>query len=147
MKGYKFKLEAVLKIRKLKEEQCKMEIGRIQVKINSYKEQIEQHQDGIKQAYESNEQALAGGMNGQELRFHTFFVSGKRAHIEKINSEIQMLTSQVNEKFNELKYLRADSKVIDNMKEKDRTKYKKALQKKQFEEMEEQVQNWKQSIQ
>ena len=32
MKKFKFKLEALLKMRKLKEDQCKMEIGRLQTR-------------------------------------------------------------------------------------------------------------------
>jgi hypothetical protein len=33
-------------------------------------------------------------------------------------------------------------KIIDEMKEKDKVKYKKKIEKKQFEDIEEQVQNW-----
>ncbi|MFT6632305.1 MAG: flagellar FliJ protein [Bacteriovoracaceae bacterium] len=142
MKGYKFKLDAVLKIRKLKEERCKMEIGQIQVQINKLNADIQRHKDGIKQSYDSHEEGLSNGLNGQELRFHPYFVSGKNADIQKIQAEINDLKVDVQEKFDELKYLRADVKVMDKMKEKDQTKYKKHLQKKQFEEIEEQVQNW-----
>ena len=35
---FKFKLEAVLKMRKIREDQCKMEIGRIQVEIQEIKD-------------------------------------------------------------------------------------------------------------
>jgi flagellar FliJ protein len=143
MKGYKFKLDAVLKIRKLKEERCKMEIGQIQVQINTLNSDIQRHKDGIKQSYDSHEQGLSDGLNGQELRFHPYFVSGKNADITKIQQEIEYLKIDAEQKYEELKYLRADVKVMDQMKEKDQTKYKKHLQKKQFEEIEEQVQNWK----
>lgn len=144
MKGYKFKLEAVLKVRKLKEEQCKMEIGRIQVQINKLKSEVKNHEAGIQQAYDSQEKLMEDGVNGTEIKFYPFFVSGKRAHIQAIQNEIQSLTEQVNDKYENLKILRGDVKVIEEMKEKDVLKYKKALQKKQFENIEEQVQNWNQ---
>jgi flagellar export protein FliJ len=144
MKGYKFKLEAVLKIRKLKEDACKMDIGRIQVQINKLKNDIAVHNDGIRQAYESQEKGLEKGLSGQELRFHPYFVGGKRADIEKIQSEINMLNEEVTQKYDHLKFLRADLKVVDEMKQKDKKKYKKDLEKKQYQELEEQVQNWKQ---
>ena len=146
MKGYKFKLDAVLKIRKLKEEQCKMEIGRIQVRINLLKSEISKHNVGIEHAYESQEESLKDGLTGQELQFHPYFVSGKRAHIGYLENEIRDLTHDVNQKFDELKQLRANVKVIDEMKEKDKLKYKKAYQKKQDEVIEEQVQNWRMSM-
>lgn len=144
MKGYKFKLEAVLKIRKLKEEQCKMEIGRMQVQITRLKNEIGSHQSGIEEAYASQEKLMEDGVNGQEARFYPYFVSGKRAHISVLQSEIDDLQNDVNQKFDELKTLRANVKVIDEMKEKDKVKYKKKLEKKQFEDIEEQVQNWNQ---
>lgn len=146
MKGYKFKLDAVLKIRKLKEEQCKMEIGRIQVQINNLKGDIQRHQEGIQQSYDSHEQGLVQGLSGRELSFHSYFVSGKSADIAKIKKEIAELTELINEKYDELKFLRADVKVMEQMKDKDKTKYRKALEKKQFQEIEEQVQNWRMTI-
>ena len=87
---------------------------------------------------------MEDGVNGTEIKFYPFFVSGKRAHIQAIQNEIQSLTEQVNDKYENLKILRGDVKVIEEMKEKDVLKYKKALQKKQFENIEEQVQNWNQ---
>ena len=118
MKGFKFKLEAVLKMRKLKEEQCKMQIGQIQVRIAELKEFLAEHEKGIDKAYADQEESLAGGMNGKEIQFHPFYVSGKRAHIAHINKEIRDLTQVAEEKYQELAALRAQVKVIDDMKEK-----------------------------
>ena len=146
MKGFKFKLEAVLKMRKLKEEQCKMLIGRIQVRIQELQGYLVEHNKGIDLSYESQEEALAGGLNGQELQFHPFFVSGKMAHIKIIEDEIKTLQAQAQEMYNELAQLRAQVKVIDEMKEEKRKKYKKEYEKKQFAEIEEQVQNWRQIV-
>jgi len=146
MKGYKFKLEALLKIRKLKEEQCKMSIGKLQVQITQLKNEISVHQAGIETAYTNQESELKSGLNGLEARFHPYFVSGKRAHIKQLNDEINYLTKEVNQKFEELKHLRADVKVIDEMKDKDMLVYKKKVEKKMNEEIEEQNQNWRQVV-
>jgi flagellar FliJ protein len=146
MKGFKFKLEAVLKIRKLKEEQCKMAIGRIQVRIRTLEGYNKKHNLGIEQAYQDQEQGLEQGMTGRELQFHTFFVGGKRAHINQIDNEIKGLQEEVDEMYEQLKHLRADVKVIHEMKEKEVIKYKKKISKKQFEELEEQNQNWRMAL-
>ena len=146
MKKYKFKLDALLKIRKLKEETCKMEIGRLQVQITNKQKEIAKHNSGIKEAFEGQEAGLSQGMTGQEIQFHPFFVKGKRAHIKQLENEIAELEDYKEKKYNELKYLRADVKVIEEMKTKDREKYKKQLQKKMDEQIEEQVQNWRQYL-
>ena len=73
-------------------------------------------------------------------------MSGKRAHIKQLNDEINYLTKEVNQKFEELKHLRGDVKVIDEMKDKDMLVYKKKIEKKMNEEIEEQNQNWRQVV-
>jgi citrate synthase len=123
-----------------------MEIGRIQVEIASKEQQIKTHNDGIRQAFEGQEAALKKGVTGQEARFHPYFVDGKRAHITFIQNEINDLCERRDQKFEELKYLRADVKVIDEMKTKDAKAYKKKNDKKMNEEIEEQVQNWRQIV-
>lgn len=143
MKKYKFKLEGLLKIRKLKEEQCKMDIGRIQVRITELKNEIKEQDQGIDEAYELQERSLADGSDGLQVRFHPYFVEGKRSHIEGLKHQISRLEYHVSQKYLELNQLRANVKVIDKMKEKDRTKHKKELNKKMNEAIEEQVQNWK----
>lgn len=146
MKGYKFKLQALLKIRKLKEETCKMEIGQVQVKITSLQNQIKEHNQSIKGAFKDQEEALEGGLFGHELRFHPYFVEGKRSKIGLIKEEIKKLEEKKNEKLKELATLRANVKVLEKMKEKDQYNYKRKIEKKMNQEIEEQVQNWRQVL-
>lgn len=146
MKKYKFKLDALLKLRTLKEDQCKMQIGQLRVEITRLQSLIDDHHKGIELAYDSQEGALGSGLIGQELRFHPYFVEGKRAHIGKIQKQIKILEEQAQEKYLELNQLRGDVKVIAEMKEKDQVKFKKEVQKKQFEEIEEQNQNWREAL-
>lgn len=146
MKGFKFKLEAVLKVRKLKEEQCKMQIGRIQLRLRQLQSFLDEHSAGIESSYKAQEEALSSGLNGKEIQFHPYFVSGKKAHMKQIEKEMKNLEEEVKEKYKELAKLKAETNVIDEMKEKQKTQYKKNLEKKQFAEIEEQVQNWKQII-
>lgn len=146
MKKYKFKLDPLLKIRKLKEEQCKMEIGRCQVKIRELKEQIQAHDNSIDEAYESQEEALDKGIEGQAIQFYPYFVSGKTAHIKILEGEVEQIQKQVDRKFQELSRLRANVKVIEKMKHKDRVNYKRELNKKLESDLEESNQNWQQFL-
>ncbi len=141
-KGFQFKLEAVLKMRKLAEDQVKMQIGRVNVKINELRTQVAEHNAGIDQAYEAQEAELARGLDGQELRFHPYFVEGKRAHIGYLESQIKMYESEVERLYLELNRKRADVKVIEKLKEKEHKEYKKNLEKKRAEQLEESVLSW-----
>lgn len=145
-KQFKFKLEAVLKIRKLKEEQCKMEIGRIQVRIKQLKGFMQDSNDSIDAAYSDQEKSLGSGVSGRELQFHPYFVSGKKANIAVIEKEMTMLEEQLAYRFKELNQLRGDVKLVEEMKTKEHTKFKKEKTKKEFEQIEEQVQNWKAAL-
>jgi flagellar FliJ protein len=145
-KKYKFKLEALLKIRKIREDQCKMEIGRVQIEISKVKANISEQTQGIAEAYELQEQSLQGGAKGLETRFHPYFVEGKRSHIASLEKDLQELEERVARLYQILTQFRADVKVIDQMKDKDQKAYKKATDKKMYQDIEEQVQNWKQII-
>ena len=142
-KKFKFKLEAVLKVRKLKEDQCKMEIGKLQVRMNELKEYRRQNEASIDNAYADQENALGAGASGREAQFHPYFVKGKKANIKVIDGEMAMLQEQLDYRLRELNQLRGDVKLVEEMKEKEKIKYKKEQNKKEFEVIEEQVQNWK----
>ncbi len=142
-KKYKFKLEAVLKLRKLKEEKCKLEIGKIQSRVKELQGHIADNNAGIDDAYSAQESALEGGMSARELQFHPFFVSGKKANLDVIDGEMKMLEEQLAYHFRELSHLRGEVKLVQEMKNKDEQKYKKEVLKKDFETIEEQVQNWR----
>lgn len=142
MKGFKFKLDALLKVRKLKEDKCKMEIGRLQVARKQRLDNIDNQNLGISKAYGDQEASIAKGVTGLDLKFYPYFVQGKRANIQILKSEIRNLDFQIEQKYKELAKLRADVKVLDSMKEKHQEEYKKQLNKKRDQDLEEQVQIW-----
>ncbi|MCO4752986.1 MAG: hypothetical protein KC478_00820 [Bacteriovoracaceae bacterium] len=144
MKKYKFKLEALLKMRKLKEDQVKMEIGRLQTRKNELENEIHNQNAGIDQAYESQEVSVKAGATGLDLRFYPYFVEGKKAAIHMINVEIKELEEKLSEKFEELKIMRANVKVLEEMKEKNKKAHKKMSDKLMHQKIEEQVMNWNQ---
>jgi flagellar export protein FliJ len=138
MLKYKFRLEALLKLRKIKEEQCKQEIGRLQVEIKNKEILIEQVQFDIHESYEAQEGLLNKGISGAEIKFFPYVIQNKKSQIDFIRSEILKIQEVVNMKFEELKNLRADTKLMENMKEKDFEKFKKSYNKTMEEKREEQ---------
>jgi flagellar export protein FliJ len=143
MKGYKFNLETLLRIRKIKEDLCKQEIGRLQIQKKEYEETLKKFSHELDEMYDAQEQTLEEGASGQQSRFFPFFFEGKRAHVDVINKELTQLEEHIAIKFKELSQHRANVKVLEKMKEKDKYQYKRKLEKKQAQEVEENVQNWK----
>ena len=144
MKKFKFKLEALLKMRKLKDDQCKMEIGRLQTRKVELENEIHNQNAGIDEAYESQEATVGAGATGLDLKFYPYFMQGKRAAITSLQSQISELDEVLREKFEELKNHRANVKVLEEMKEKNRKAHKKASDKAMHQKIEEQVMNWNQ---
>ena len=143
MKGYKFKLEALLKIRRLKEDQCKQQIGQLQVHKSELEGQIQKFNSEVSEMYHAQEETLESGASGQEAKFFPFFMEGKRAHINQTMNRIDEVNAHIQTKLDQLKHLRADVKVIEKMREKDLKNYKLRLNKKQSQDLEETTQNWK----
>ena len=144
MKKHKFKLEALLKMRQLKEEESKMRIGKLQLKKRELESQMAQENSGISQAYESQEASVNQGATGLDLRFYPYFMQGKRASVAKIKSEIEQIDQMLGALYWELSELRAKTKVLEEMKGKDKKAHKKLTNKKMSANIEEQVQNWTQ---
>lgn len=144
MKKYKFKLEALLKMRKLEEEQCKMRIGRLQTKKNELLAEVEKQNMGIDEAYRSQEATIQGGASGLDLRFYPYYFQGKKAAKAKLNEQIEQLDDLLTEAYGMLKEFRAKAKVLEEMKEKDQKAHKKLANKQMHQKIEEQVMNWSQ---
>ena len=142
MKKHKFKLEALLKMRKLEEDQCKMRIGRLQSKKRELQDEIQEQHTGIAEAYISQEASVQEGASGLDLRFYPYFVQGKRAAVQKNEDKIRQLDQLLEEAYTELKERRAKAKVLEEMKEKDKKAHKKKLEKEAHKKIEEQVMNW-----
>lgn len=131
MKNYKFRLEALLKLRKLKEHQQKIELAKINKKISVIDNKVLEARDDIKTAYTAMEETLKDGSDGQFAQFFPMYIKGKRAFIENSMKERELLVQEYEKCRQVLNQKRGDVKVVQNMKEKDfeqeRKKYLKKL--------------------
>ena len=140
MKKYKFKLEALLKMRKFKEKKIKQEIGEIVASIEFNKNKIKKIRSDIDKGYESQEGITGAIVDGRMLRFYPSFFEASYKAIEDIESTIYALEKKYNHKLQELKIAMGEVKVVENMKDKDFEKFKKQIQKKEQEDIEELLQ-------
>ncbi len=142
MKGFKFRLDAILKLKKMHEDKLKMEVGKIQVKIQDNKRQIQEDFRDIEMAYDVQSEELKNGARGENLAFYPYFEQGKKAKIAYFEEQNTLLEKQKEGLLVQLAQARSTVKVYTEMKEKEKEKYKKSISKKKQEILEEQVLSW-----
>jgi flagellar FliJ protein len=134
---FKFKLEGLLKLRHFKEEQLKVELGKINADIQRTKQRISELQHHIEEAYTSQEKTLGSKTDGRLARFFPYFIQAKRDDIKSQENLLYSLERKYQAKLREVSLAMGESKLIQNMKEKDKDKWKKEKQKKEESEIEE----------
>ena len=142
MKKYTFKLEPVLKIRKLKEENCRMELGRLLTELNKIEVQLVHERKEIDNYFTIQESSLKNGIRGNQIQAFPMLVAAKEKNIQLLMRDKNNQEQSIETKKQELAVLRGELKVIENLKEKDFTEYRKAVNKEIDQKVEEQTQNW-----
>jgi flagellar FliJ protein len=142
MKSYTFRLEPVLKVRKLKEENSRMELGKLVTELNKIDNQLAHDRKEIEQYYKIQEGSLKSGMRGDQVQAFPMLVAGKNRNIELLLRDKKIKEEEIEYKRQELAVLRGELKVVENLKEKDYTEFRKALNKETDQKVEEQTQNW-----
>ncbi len=145
MKRYKFKLEAVLKLRKFKEENIKLELGKINQEIDRIEHEIAKQKQDIADGYASQEAILKEGSDSRAVSFFPMFLDGKKAHIEKLQNELWIWRKKYEAKRDELTHARGEVKVMESLKEKDMLAFKKEQSKLENKKIEDIVHMWQQS--
>lgn len=142
MKKYQFKLEAVLKLRKLKEENCRTELGILIRELEAINERITHENGEVTKYYQIQETSLKNGAPAGRLQTIPLLVAGKEQSIKQLEQNRRRQEEYIEEKKQELAILRGELKVMENLKEKDLTEWKKAYNKEVDQKVEEQTQIW-----
>lgn len=142
MKKYQFKLDAVLKLRKLKEENCRTELGLLNRALEQIEAKINHESDEIGKYYQIQESSLKNGAFAGKLQTIPGLIGAKDKAIELLKREKKRHEIYIEEKKQELATLRGELKVMENLKEKDLSEWKKAYNKEVDQTVEEQTQNW-----
>jgi hypothetical protein len=91
----------------------------------------------IIETYNAQEKVTQGNVQGRMLQFFPTYVSAKRSDIKNNENLLYALKRQHVEKLEELKMVMGEHKVIETMKEQKKMEYKKNIQKKIDENIEE----------
>lgn len=138
-KGFKFKLQPVLRLRELREEEVKGKLGGTIGRINDQFNMINKYKDEIQfyfDRYEKSESAHGDMTAGLRNYMPEFLLS----HYQKINQckkEIERLISERDELIKKLNEAKGQVKIFSNLREKKLSEYKIKMSKKINDQIEE----------
>lgn len=137
MKKYKYKLEALVKLKKFKEATLRSELGRINREIGNVQEELKKLESNIDMTYIDQESVLASEASGQLAQFYPYYIQGQREEIKNKENLLYSLRTKYKKKMEELSLAMNETKVVNKMKDKDFEEYKKIVRKKEEEKIEE----------
>jgi flagellar FliJ protein len=137
VKKFKYKLEALLKLRKFKESRLKVELGVINSDIAKTQDIIVELKKNIESTYKDQEEVLSSPTSGQMAQFYPRYIQGRREDIINRENLIYSLKKKYQNKLEELSLAMAETKVIQKMKDKDFQAYVKNRTKKENNDLEE----------
>lgn len=134
---FKFKLEGLLKLRHFKEEQLKVELGKINSEIQKTKDKIKVLKEDIQIAYSSQEDVFLTKTNALVARFFPYFVQAKKEDIKNQENLLFSLEKKYKQKLKEVSIAMGETKIINKMKDKEQDSWKREKAKKEQLEIEE----------
>lgn len=137
MQKFKFKLDAVLKMREFKEKKIKIELGEILKEISDVEEKIAAANKAIDETYSAQETFMADPAAGRMIQFFPYFIQGKKEEIKNKENLLWALKKKYDAKITELATARGEVKVMENFKDKKKGEWTKEYNKKQQENIDE----------
>ena len=145
MRGYKFKLETVLKMRRFAEEKCRNELGQLYVEKNKIQDKIIYQKNEIEKLYSEQESQLGAGVMARNLSAFPTMIQGKEKLIQLYKADLVKMDQFIKIKNDELIQRKSELKMMENIKEKDFLQYKTEYNKKMNQTIEEQQMYWRES--
>lgn len=139
-KKFKFKLDGLLKVREFKEKRIKVELGEILKDIEQTKANIDKAKLDIEECYKAQEDFLNEPAGASMVQFFPQFIEAKTEDYKAQENILYSLQRKYEEKRRELAEAKGDVKVIENLKEKNKTAFEKSTEKKRQEDIDELMQ-------
>lgn len=136
MKGFNFKLEALLKLREFNEQKVKTEVGKVLREISDIKKKMKGIEDSIKETYQAQEEVMKQPNDAHMLKFFPFYLKSRSEDLKVQEGLLKKTNEKYEELLQELKKARGEVKVLDNMKAREKNKFKKNRNKKESENIE-----------
>lgn len=142
MKKFTFHLDSLLRLRKINEDRIKFELGELNTKKIKILTDINTCRDSIEYLFKQQEESLINDKKINIMGSISDGLAGNRAKIVQLKKNLEYLEYDISNKTNELVEAKGKVKVLENLKEKEYTKFMKRYKRKEQEKLEEQVNLW-----
>lgn len=134
---FKFKLESFLKLKVAEKRQLEFKLAKLLKVKNKHIDQVEHDKAEIAKGLDAYNTDLSKGISAAKAGFFPELVKTKRMNIKAHHDYIKKMDKTINEATKILSQKEAEIKVLTKMKEEQFKKYKKKIEKKEFEQIEE----------
>lgn len=119
MKKFKFSLEGLIKVRKYREEQLRVELNQLQAKVQKEEQDLYQMYEKIEETYQLGLQYKQEGISvPPKLDNVDNFIYAEKLNVEKKSNEIRQLKQLIEKKEFEWLEARKELKIIEKLREK-----------------------------
>lgn len=124
-KKFTFKLKAILKLRKLKEDEIKIELGNTLKEINKVNLNMDEINQQVEEIYKSQTQLASSDISGQMLKFYPNFLQAKREEYKNKENILKALYRKKNDLIKKLAEAKGKTEIMTKLKAKEEKSFKK----------------------
>ncbi len=137
MKGFRFRLESVLKLRRHRLEQRRLELAQAQVKANHAKALATRTADALEQGNRELEKKMAEGLSGGELRDGQRGVEALAREAERAQEAAREAARAMDRAMDLALEARRDLRALETLREKALAEYRREMERRQQNELDE----------
>jgi len=137
MKKFNFRLQTVLKLRQQEEDQKQRAVGALNAKINDLQRQALEMAEDISREGEVLRPHIQGSVNVNRVGIYQGYVTYLRHSISSKIDEVGRVHQRLQEARRELAEAAKQTKILEKLREKQKSRYDRAVKKIEVNEMDE----------
>jgi len=112
---FKFRLDRLLKLKLSQENQVKLQLAAVRMKIRDLQDQITSAEDLLRDLYKSMLQNSSRGVMGMQITQWLMYIDAEKMWVKKLYQELNLLKEQEENLKDQYMAARRDRKILENL--------------------------------
>ncbi|MGB9820236.1 MAG: flagellar export protein FliJ [Pseudothermotoga sp.] len=112
---FKFRLDRLLKLKLSQENQVKLQLAAVRIKIRDLQDQITSAEDLLRDLYKSMLQNSSRGVMGMQITQWLMYIDAEKMWVKKLYQELNLLKEQEENLKDQYMAARRDRKILENL--------------------------------
>lgn len=112
---FKFRLDRLLKLKLSQENQVKLQLAAVRIKIRDLQDQITSAEDLLRDLYKSMLQNSSRGVMGMQITQWLMCIDAEKMWVKKLYQELNLLKEQEENLKDQYMAARRDRKILENL--------------------------------